>query len=214
MYALSNNDKYPFCTYEIGPGVFLYWEQDLQPYSITWTNRDYHCPGWKGTNGTATIHNPSNGIEIFNSSSYAYNGYGVGNPDLYLTQLGLGGRRPYVCPIIDGRDSHPMPVSISQIVSPSEMFAIADSRLYPDAATLANDPAEAAALPGNAIDTMVPGLFSANAPYPYPPRHGAMYNVACCDGHVQGMKPMQMFNPTNTAKMFNSDHLPHPEDWW
>ena len=46
-----------------------------------------------------------------------------------------------------------------------------------------------------------------------PARHGKTYNQLFCDGHVAAMDPWVLFNPTNTAAMWNSDHEPHPELW-
>ncbi len=46
-----------------------------------------------------------------------------------------------------------------------------------------------------------------------PARHGKNYNQLCCDGHVLAMSPWLLFNPTNTAAMWNYDHQPHPEFW-
>jgi hypothetical protein len=34
-----------------------------------------------------------------------------------------------------------------------------------------------------------------------------------CDGHVAAMNPWVLFNPTNTARMWNYDHEPHSELW-
>ena len=46
-----------------------------------------------------------------------------------------------------------------------------------------------------------------------PARHGKNYNQLFCDGHVAGMNPGVLFNPRNTAAMWNNDHQPHPELW-
>jgi prepilin-type processing-associated H-X9-DG protein len=46
-----------------------------------------------------------------------------------------------------------------------------------------------------------------------PARHGKNYNQAFCDGHVSALSPWVLFNPTNTAAMWNNDHQPHPELW-
>ncbi|PYI88990.1 MAG: hypothetical protein DME26_02295 [Verrucomicrobia bacterium] len=46
-----------------------------------------------------------------------------------------------------------------------------------------------------------------------PARHGKNYNQLFCDGHVAAMSPWVLFNPTNSASMWNSDHQPHPELW-
>jgi prepilin-type processing-associated H-X9-DG protein len=45
------------------------------------------------------------------------------------------------------------------------------------------------------------------------PRHGRNYNVACCDGHVEGIDLTRVFDPTNYAIRWNIDHQPHPETW-
>jgi prepilin-type processing-associated H-X9-DG protein len=44
-------------------------------------------------------------------------------------------------------------------------------------------------------------------------RHGRNYKQAFCDGHVTGISPRVLFNPTDTAPMWNYDHDPHPELW-
>jgi prepilin-type processing-associated H-X9-DG protein len=46
-----------------------------------------------------------------------------------------------------------------------------------------------------------------------PSRHGRTYNVLFCDGHISGINPWVLFNPTNSARMWNCDHEPHPELW-
>ena len=69
-------------------------------------------------------------------------------------------------------------------------------------------------LSGFAQVSLFCGLLSTdNMPLSYLPRHGNSYDVVCCDGHVQGMEPLVLFNPTNTAQMWNRDHQPHPESW-
>jgi prepilin-type processing-associated H-X9-DG protein len=47
----------------------------------------------------------------------------------------------------------------------------------------------------------------------FPMRHGSRYYQSFCDGHVEGMIPQEMFNPTNTAVRWNNDHEPHREAW-
>jgi prepilin-type processing-associated H-X9-DG protein len=44
-------------------------------------------------------------------------------------------------------------------------------------------------------------------------RHGKNYNQLFCDGHVLAMNPWVLFNPTNSALMWNYDHESHPELW-
>jgi prepilin-type processing-associated H-X9-DG protein len=45
-------------------------------------------------------------------------------------------------------------------------------------------------------------------------RHGKNYNLSFCDGHVASLAPRVLYNPTNTAAMWNYDHQPHPELWF
>jgi len=42
-------------------------------------------------------------------------------------------------------------------------------------------------------------------------RHGGLWNVVFCDGHVEGLKPSDLFNITNPTVMqrWNIDHQPH-----
>jgi prepilin-type processing-associated H-X9-DG protein len=42
-------------------------------------------------------------------------------------------------------------------------------------------------------------------------RHGGRWNVVFCDGHIEGLKPSDLFNITNPAVMqrWNIDHQPH-----
>jgi prepilin-type processing-associated H-X9-DG protein len=46
-----------------------------------------------------------------------------------------------------------------------------------------------------------------------PKRHGKDYNLLFCDGHMAAMNPWVIFNPTNSAPLWNFDHQPHPELW-
>ena len=80
------------------------------------------------------------------------------------------------------------------------MFAIGESRFLN---------ASANRTPGGK-DTLICGLLG--EPFD-PARHGKNYNQLLCDGHVSSMSPWILFNPTNTATMWNSDHQPHPELW-
>jgi len=50
-------------------------------------------------------------------------------------------------------------------------------------------------------------------PRAYPPRHGVNYNFACCDGHVESMRPSLLFSARISAVRWNNDHLLHQETW-
>jgi prepilin-type processing-associated H-X9-DG protein len=54
--------------------------------------------------------------------------------------------------------------------------------------------------------------------YAWPPggtpvQHGKALNVAYCDAHVALVPANNLFNPTNTARNWNIDHMPHQEHW-
>lgn len=57
------------------------------------------------------------------------------------------------------------------------------------------------------------GLKSMNNGLDFEARHGKNYNQLFCDGHVLAMNPWVLFNPTNSALMWNYDHESHPELW-
>lgn len=210
MYLTSNEQFYPLfqiITFN-GPPYWTSWEHRLEPYLANWTNAGLHCPAYKGVVGYDPLPTSGHGIELICASSYAYNAFGsvwihraVPHPFLGLGDSTLD---------YEIRKAHL--VNESQIRTPSEMFAIADSRLnwYSinglGSMNITNR--------GIGIDFMMCALFSdEDCPFSYPPRHGKNYNVVCCDGHVLSLDPLRLFNPTNTAPMWNSDHQPHPEVW-
>ena len=86
---------------------------------------------------------------------------------------------------------------------PSEMFAIGESRW------------KAHEGPEGGSDYMQCGLLGNNrGVWSFDPaRHGKNYNQLFCDGHVSAISPSILFNPTNSAAMWNYDHEPHPEFW-
>jgi hypothetical protein len=166
----------------------------LQPYyPLEWTNTAYHCPGYQGEISGFAGSLPHDPL-----GSYAYNYFGVRGYDPRsafpnFVNLGLSAFR------------NGPPVSQGQIVSPSEMFAIGESR-HRGELGVAN---------ASGVYLMYCGYLN-GAPEYYgspqlPKRHGKNYNQLCCDGHVESMAPEILFNPTNTAARWNTDNQPHPE---
>jgi prepilin-type processing-associated H-X9-DG protein len=89
----------------------------------------------------------------------------------------------------------------AQVNVPSEMLAIRESRFLKsvmDRIPGGQDDLRCGLKPGSFVDPVL---------------HGKNYNQLWCDGHVSGMSPSVLFNPTNTAPMWNYDHEPHPEMW-
>ena len=200
MYVHEHENKYPYYAkaYDpsladaVGPANTRYWWAKLLPYyPVKWTNTAYHCPGYKGVNwGEQVLGNNAP------YGSYAYNATGSWLPGYVPTtnEFGLG-----------------RAVSESQIAVPSEMLAIGESRfLNPMLNGIPGGYDEMRCgwlkWPNNPNDRKTAFAFD-------PARHGKNYNQLFCDGHLSAASPWIIFNPTNTAAMWNYDHQPHPELW-
>jgi prepilin-type processing-associated H-X9-DG protein len=222
MYVHENGSKYPYLRgirdpshdNVVGAANTGWWWAKLLPYyQVNWMDRAYHCPGYKGAfTGVGDHHGPL--------GSYAYNakgvsfGSGFADPKrgIYVPSnpgFGLGRVLYYSWPWL--WPSVPV-ISEAQIKMPSGMFAIGESRFFD---------AKVNGIPGGDCDALC-GLLSwrpardggrKNSFAFDPARHGKNYNQLFCDGHVTAMSPWVLFNPTNTASMWNSDHQPHCELW-
>jgi len=214
MYVHEHENSYPYyCNpYDpsldaaVGAANTRYWWAKLVPYyPLTWMNLKYHCPGYKGAITGEQSPQPPFG-------SYAYNEYGVSffanyaDPNHGIDvgmnpNLGLG--RPTF------RESPSLAVSETQIKLPSEMFAIGESRFL------------TASVNGNpgGYDVLTCGWLNwkdhaGTQELAFDQgRHGNNYNQLFCDNHVAAINPWVLFNPTNTAPMWNRDHKSHPELW-
>lgn len=212
MYVHEHENKYPLWRGHDDPSLNQvvgnentgFWWAKLSPYyALSWTNRNYHCPGYKGSIQGSIV---MPGSWSHPTGSYAYNADGVqfdGQFTHYFADLGLGGMS------LDKSSPYPISKVVSQddIVAPSEMFSIGESRWK--AGQFVNGG-------GSGKDFMQCVMFSFNRGVAAfdPSRHGNTYNQAFCDGHVATMNPWILFNPTNTAAMWNYDHQPHPEFWF
>jgi len=209
MYVHDYDGKYPYdrgtrdASQSAGDYDTRWWWGKLLPYyPIKWTDRAYHCPGYKGAiTQQIDRHEPL--------GSYAYNWRGVAPPvgppyhaqGTLQTAWGLG---------IIVQNFRPSPLTGEGLIKvPSEMLAVGESRFLSEMVN---------GLPGGECD-LVCGFLG----FPYhgagdefafgEKRHGKNYNQLFCDGHVAGMDPWVVFNPTNSAAMWNYDHEPHPELW-
>jgi len=196
LYANDFQDYYPSVVYDrTGAKQIWPWERAIEPYYvINWTNAGYHCPGFKGI-----ITNSLGGLTNVYSGSYAYNAYGF-----IVTSGTLGLSSPWSSLTAQPR------VRASDVDSPSEMFAIGESRLpsspAPDVGLL---------YPTAPLDYMVTEVFatSTTAQYRLQVRHGRTYNQLCCDGHVDIIAPAALYRETQVARRWNRDHQLHMEQW-
>jgi prepilin-type N-terminal cleavage/methylation domain-containing protein/prepilin-type processing-associated H-X9-DG protein len=205
MYVDEHQGRYP--AYEASssstPEPFYnhYWFTKLLPYNH-WTNAAYHCPGYKGRLGVVDWQRkPDWAFDRYNVGSYAYNAYGVDYGE-HSRPRGMGlGFLAYFAPS----------TAEAQVKVPSEMFSIGESRFVDEKVN---------GMPGG-YTIMVDGYlhlkgdeFDPSKSFAFDPaRHGKNYNQLFCDGHVDAMNPWVLFNPTNTARMWNYDNEPHPELW-
>ena len=201
MYLDENTSRYPLYAGSSGPSngdatnsyweASVYWSSKLFPYySVNWTSVGYHCPGYAGLTRGPIATNLGSRLD-----SYAYNARGsVVNYADTDGNLGLG-----------SKIARQSAVAENQVKVPSEMFAIGESRYSSET----ENP-----FPGGAggKDWLECGMGNFSSPF-NPRRHGKTYNQVFCDGHVSAMSPLILFNPTNTASMWNYDHEPHPETW-
>jgi len=205
-YVDEHQSKYPYYRGSpdhafddaVGTDNTAFWWAKLLPYyPIKWTDPAYHCPGYKGAI-KGSVSDP--GSYSHPLGSYAYNAKGVKAGDWVATNgltLGLGGR------IYLRSGTRVTTASEGLIKVPSDMFAVGESRWKAEKGS------------DGGYDYMQCGLIYVNRGFMAfdPARHGKNYNQLFCDGHVSGMSPWVLFNPTNTASMWNYDHQPHQEFW-
>jgi prepilin-type processing-associated H-X9-DG protein len=220
MYVDDSGDRYPCFGYYTSYYLVSYveWPEALKPYyPIAWTNRNFHCPAYKlGIHVPATynIMNADYGATLTTGdyfSSYGYNGPGSWNfrpgSNFSPPHLGIGeGFLDYYPAAPPDIPTLPPAISASQVKAPSEMLTIGDSRLgqFPTSFNpyIYSWIGDSALTCGD-----VPDYFST------PRRHGRNYNFLFCDGRVAAIAPNVIFNPTNSASLWNIDHQPHPETW-
>src|SRR5436190_3632335 len=183
----------------------------LAPYCpVKWTNAAYHCPGYRGV--IASGFEPASPRHGTPFGSYAYNAYGVFRAGMgrgpQNPNLGLG--PPLRLGVVQGglqTVQTNSSVAEVRVRVPSDMLAVADSRFLS---------LQVNGVPGG-YDFLECGLSWPFGPINQiafdPSRHGRTYNVLFCDGHISGINPLVLFNPTNSARMWNCDDEPHPELW-
>jgi prepilin-type processing-associated H-X9-DG protein len=214
MYVDANRDTYPYFRDQLDPTAngFLSWQEALEPfYPLKWNDPAYHCPGYKASM-EIVIEDFFNKDPAHFFGSYAYNTAGVccgtgpsfpnTSPVFTFTIFGLG--------VDSGVPSliHFPTVHSRDVVAPSEMFAMGDSRSanYDDTFAFGG-----LNIRGSGVDVFYPGLLRTN--FANLPRHGKNYNMVYVDGHVAGTDPLVMFDLRKSALNWNNDHRAHHEAW-
>jgi prepilin-type processing-associated H-X9-DG protein len=168
---------------------------------FTATNNTYQCPSFDFSRWSAF------GSGLDGNFSYSYNAYGVGGYFAWgVSTLGLGNSS------FLPRDTVPA-IPESQVRFPSEMFAIADSRVFGDG-TLNGLDWGVAVYGWWADDAMLCGDSASIRTNEFTtPRHGNGYNVLSCDGHVELIQRQALLRPARSAVRWNNDHEAHQELW-
>jgi len=179
---------------------FRKWPDALQPYyRLDWTNRNFHCPGYRG--GISTISWLEGDDNLY--GSYAYNDLGTAHEN---SPLGLGYDEEQI--------GTPPPLRDSQVLAPSDMIGIMDSR------GSTYNPLGALTLTGTKPVfsgfyevSCALSLHTQNAAFQNPSQHGKNFNLVFCDAHVKSIRITDLFNPAVSAVSWNYDHQPHRETW-
>jgi prepilin-type N-terminal cleavage/methylation domain-containing protein/prepilin-type processing-associated H-X9-DG protein len=208
MFVDDHGNAYPhYIDYDVDPGDAQWWAKLAQYYPVKWTNAAYHCPGYRGV--IASGFEPTSPRHGTAFGSYAYNAFGVFRPGMGRgpknPNLGLG--PPLKLGVSQGVVQTLTSVPENRVRVPSDMLAVADSRFL--SLEVNGDPGGSDDLDCGLTWWFGPPNRSAFDPS----RHGRTYNVLFCDGHISGINPWVLFNPTNSARMWNCDHEPHPELW-
>ena len=198
LYADENASRNPYYIDTVTikpPGIW--WFDYLQPHlKLSWTNRVFHCPAYKGLIIASSDTNGPRGAYAWNRSGSDVQGArgipGTGS------NLGLGGNNQNTTSA-----KNPPPVRMEQIKVPSDFIGIADSKAFP------NHPSPPVIHPklslfGETPETIEKGL---------PPRHPAGINLLFLDGHVAAIRRSHFYDPRRTAHRLNNDHDPHPDTW-
>lgn len=202
MYV-EDTKFYPYLDEDRSFPAHTKWPDALLPYyRLDWTNRNFHCPAYQGVVSTILLQ------DDMLYGSYAYNDSGTTYSSLqdFPGPLGLG---------YDEEGGSPAPpLRDSQVLVPSDMIAIMDSR------GTANTPSGSVGLIGTKSAfggffeiSCARSLTSQNSAFQKPSQHGKNFNVVFCDAHVQSIRTNDLFNPAISAVSWNYDHQPHRETW-
>ena len=192
-----------------------YWHDRLLPYiGVEWAeNTPFTCSDYKG------VTRPGNDIAVA-LGSYGYNAFGV---KLGYSNLGLGGT--YSHTRISG-DLSDVPtegsrISDGDVRSTANMIGIGDATLIwltkPMIKMLYGQDGEDGASGMAHLDINYRNFVQRKA-YPLSgkiidasiARHGGLYNITFCDGHVEGVERARLHERSfRSLRRWNNDNKPH-----
>ena len=198
MYV-SDHNIYPAA---LGGNPLNTWADQLAAfYPLNWTHLAWHCPSYIVEGGKVIRQPPPEGGGTFHfAGSYSYNasgmiGYAANNTNLIRNSswLGLGA--------LNRR------VPENRVVSPSEMYAVGDTRplRYQGQSGVEGS---VRMYPWQ----LAPAITNAKEAEVEPPHAGA-YNLLFADGRVSLVKRLHYLFPPLSASHWNRDNQPHPEFW-
>ncbi len=234
MYA-EDAKAYPYLAYaQTTAGGFniqvVNWPYALSPYyKLDWGTLAYHCPAYAG----AVTPNPDTNYTYGSwglFGSYCYNITGTAGPgNGFRFRLGLGIGEVGPGGIFESNDLnnyYTSPQPQSAVVAPSAMFALMDSelRMYPTELGLEYMGTGPSGLDAANLNWSVMGapngtpsvlIQKGTSGGMHPLQHGKWFNVDFCDGHVESVSAINMFDAfTRTAQNWNVDHKAHLESSW
>jgi prepilin-type N-terminal cleavage/methylation domain-containing protein/prepilin-type processing-associated H-X9-DG protein len=183
----------------------------------------YACPGYNRVRGLFSLWTGTGAMATFSYGSYAYNSdswvdlwadFGPAAGGWDLRSQGLGGillSPPMTTPPVWRA------VPENGILSPSDMIAFGDAAFDKvGVGSVSGAPPCGCINFGQAFRWDFPSLYvddrllrsSAQ-------RHGGLWNVGFCDGHVENLRTRKLFDFTNpdVARRWSSDHQPHNQGW-
>ena len=182
--------RYPYYGNTVTPEPGgLFWFDYIEPYTAAkWTNQLYRCPTYKlGTHQTVTYSQGPKAISAY--GSYAYSDARAGNSStlgVIRNEVGQFAATPE-----------------GAIKVPSDMYALADSRLHYN--TLTNSGV-------TWFDPLAFKLFGGDEMVADP--HPGGRNIAFCDGHLESVKRIRLFEKSDHwSRRWYNDNEPHPEQW-
>jgi prepilin-type N-terminal cleavage/methylation domain-containing protein/prepilin-type processing-associated H-X9-DG protein len=191
---------------DIAPYLHSQWPEDnyniSHPGPMRYTGPGtgvWACPAYNRVRGGYEPANPGS-FPFGVAGAYGYNAGGEMGP-------ALGG-------IYAGGNWLPVPET--QVVSPSDMIAVADSIMNPYGGIVSGVGDYRMFQESHYFMAAVYGLPAGNpAVQAMKQRHGGRWNVVFCDAHVETLQTAGIFGFTNpiVAQRWNRDHQPHDQTW-